>query len=267
MSFWKIWNSKDKGGRARAHERLTNFIQSSYWSWLFLRWTKWGLFELLWSLDTVGTICTHVSLLCSYYSLSHSLLAGTLLPLYKPASWWSKKKKVLFFAHLWLGETTRSYCDKLCRSTDKNIIKQNSRIPAKLLSSTSYLTTNCYNITNSLLVTHTHTHSPLFSISHPPLQEVHTQLVQSWIGFTGQPWRSSSLQIRGGLLVKSEVLRAGVVGFSSSLSMGAWLAGWLAGQPQAAQLDWLSFIQFSQRMGQWRKCHRLFTLRSNAFSK
>lgn len=34
----------------------------------FLSWTKWGLFELLWSLETASRICTHVSLLCSYCS-------------------------------------------------------------------------------------------------------------------------------------------------------------------------------------------------------
>lgn len=35
---------------------------------LFLSWTKWGLFELLWSLDTAGRICSHFSPLWSHRS-------------------------------------------------------------------------------------------------------------------------------------------------------------------------------------------------------
>lgn len=71
-----------------------------------------------------------------------------------------------------------------------------------------------------------HTHRPLVSISDPPLQEVHTQAIQTELGMRDNLGEALQwpLEISGRLLVKSEVLWAGV-GLSNSLSMEAWLAG------------------------------------------
>lgn len=77
----KNMKQQREGGRARA-ARETDQLHTTEQLLiiaLFLSWTKWGLFELLWSLDTAGRICTHVSLLWSYCSPCCSLVAGTLL--------------------------------------------------------------------------------------------------------------------------------------------------------------------------------------------
>lgn len=68
MSFRKIWNSKERGGRARAKTDQLHTTEQLLIMAPFLSWTKWGLFELLWSLETASRICTHASLLCSYCS-------------------------------------------------------------------------------------------------------------------------------------------------------------------------------------------------------
>lgn len=51
-----------------------------------------------------------------------------------------KKKSVVFFAHLGLGEATRSYCDKLRRSTDINMSVK-LKLYVKIISVHSYSTT------------------------------------------------------------------------------------------------------------------------------
>lgn len=72
-----------------------------------------------------------------------------------------------------------------------------------------------------------HTHCPVVSISDPPLQEVHTQAIQTELGIRDNLGEAFHwpLEISGRLLVKSEVLWAGAVGSSGGLSTEAWLAG------------------------------------------
>lgn len=102
----------------------------------------------------------------------------------------------------------------------------------------SLLTT--HTITSTL---HTCTHNrPLFAISDPPLQEVHTQAVQNRIGHEGQPWQGPGDQRQAAGEEWSPLSRCCVL---QQRSVHRGLAGWL----QAAQLDWWGFIQFSGRMG------------------
>lgn len=89
-------------------QSLTNIIQSCYWSWL---WTKWLLFELLWSLDTAGIICTHVSLLSSYCSRFLEFSRQTLL-----LSIHTRMKSIMLhviWLAPWLREARISQCYQL----------------------------------------------------------------------------------------------------------------------------------------------------------
>lgn len=72
-----------------------------------------------------------------------------------------------------------------------------------------------------------HTHCPLVYISDPPLQEIHTQTIQTELGMRDNLGEALHWpqEIRGRLLVKSEALWAGAEGLSCSLAKEAWLVG------------------------------------------
>lgn len=122
MSFWKIWNGKEKEGRESMPQTdQLHTTEQLLIIALFLSWTKCGLFLLLWSLDTAGRICTHVSLLWSYCSPCCSLLAGTLLASILDLHTVRMKsiKLFMFLLILWLYKETVMYCEQVLRTTVK----------------------------------------------------------------------------------------------------------------------------------------------------
>lgn len=177
---------------------------------LFLSWTKWGLFELLWSLDTAGRICSHFSPLWSRCSPCLQFTSWSLF-IDHQAVRIESEKAIHHFTHfmvasrnsevLWSASGTAANFHSAL--THKTIAVESCKLyfliktTTVVVYATRFSPHSAQNITNMCLSTIHSSNTLVASISYPPLQEVPTHTIQThWaIGTTlarpsTDPWRS-----------------------------------------------------------------------------